>query len=98
MLTIDDGPHAIRAATLIRSHSPQVTIVARARDLVTCDALHRAGVKYAFPETLEASLRLAAESLEALGISNDETERLLRGVRVADYELVRAGPEGLSHP
>ena len=98
VLTIDDGPHAIRAATLIRSHSPQVTIVARARDLVTCDALHRAGVKYAFPETLEASLRLAAESLEALGISNDETERLLRGVRVADYELVRAGPEGLSHP
>ncbi len=96
VLTIDDGPQAIRAATLIRSHSPQVTIVARARDLVTCDALHRAGVQYAFPETLEASLRLAAESLEALGISNDETERLLRGVRVADYEPVRAGPEGLS--
>lgn len=96
VLTIDDGPVAVRAATLIRSHAPQVIIVARARDLVTCDALHRAGVKYAFPETLEASLRLAAESLEALGISTDETESLLRGVRVADYELVRAGPEGLS--
>lgn len=98
VLTIDDGPTAVRAATLIRSHAPQVAIVARARDLVTCDALHRAGVKYAFPETLEASLRLAAESLEALGISTDETDRLLRGVRSADYELVRGGPEGLTHP
>ena len=96
VLTIDDGPTAVRAATLIRSHAPQVAIVARARDLVTCDALHLAGVKYAFPETLEASLRLAAESLEALGISTTETDSLLRGVRSADYELVRAGPESLS--
>ena len=44
VLTIDDGPAAVRAATLIRSHVPQMTIVARARDLVTCDALHRVGV------------------------------------------------------
>ena len=76
ILTIDDGPTAIRAATLIRSHVPQMTIVARARDLVTCDALHQVGVSHAFPETLEASLRLAAQSLEALGISTDQTDML----------------------
>ena len=96
VLTIDDAARAVRAATLIRAHAPQAIIVARARDLVTCDALHQAGVKYAFPETLEASLRLAAESLEALGISNSETESVLHHVRGKDYELVRAGPEGLS--
>lgn len=93
VLTIDDGPTAIRAATLIRSQAPQMTVVARARDLVTCDALHRAGVSHAFPETLEASLRLAAQSLEALGISSDQTDMLLRGVRSTDYALVRLGPE-----
>ncbi len=93
VLTIDDGPAAVRAATLIRSQVPQMRIVARARDLITCDALHRVGVRQAFPETLEASLRLAAGSLEALGISTDETEMLLRGVRGTDYALVRAGPE-----
>ena len=95
VLTIDDGPAAIRAATLVRSHAPQVNIVARAHDLVTCDALQQVGVKYALPETLEASLRLAAESLEALGVSTGESEMLLRGVRETDYELVRTGPEGL---
>jgi glutathione-regulated potassium-efflux system ancillary protein KefC len=48
----------------------------------------------AFPEALEASLRLAAESLQALGISSDETNLLLHGVRSTDYALVRYGPEG----
>jgi glutathione-regulated potassium-efflux system protein KefB len=97
VLTIDDGDAAVRAATLIRAQAPQMIIVARARDLVICDALHQVGVKHVFPETLEASLRLAAESLEALGISTGETDILLRGVRSKDYELVRTGPEGLPH-
>jgi glutathione-regulated potassium-efflux system ancillary protein KefC len=94
VLTIDQRHTAVRAASLIRSQLPQVSIVARARDLASCDALLRAGVSKAYPETLEASLRLAAETLESLGISNAETDMLLREVRSADYALVRAGPEG----
>ncbi|MBL8394966.1 MAG: cation:proton antiporter [Candidatus Accumulibacter sp.] len=97
VLTIDDRHAAVRAATLIRAQAPEVTIVARARDLSTCDALLRAGVSQAFPETLEASLRLAAESLEALGISSEETGMLLHGVRSTDYALVRNGPEAAPH-
>jgi len=97
VLTIDNGSAAVRAATLIRSRLPQMTIVARARDLVICDALNQVGVREAVPETLEASLRLAAESLEALGVSNDETSLLLRGVRSTDYALVRSGPEATAH-
>ena len=69
--------------------------MARAGNLVTCDALQRVGVAHAFPETLEASLRLAARSLEALGITTDETDMLLRGLRSSDYDIVRQGPEGL---
>lgn len=95
VLTIDNGPSAIRAAELIRVHAPEIKMVARARDLVTCDALQKAGVSNPFPETLEASLRLAAQSLETLGQSTAESEGLLRGVRNTDYELVRTGPEGL---
>lgn len=97
VLTIDNGPGAVRAAALIRAHAPGIKIVARARDLVTCDALQQVGVVNAFPETLEASLRLAAQSLETLGLSTTESETLLRGVRDTDYELVRTGPEGLPH-
>lgn len=97
VLTIDDGDAAVRAASLIRTLAPHIIIVARAGNLVTCDALQRVGVAHAFPEALEASLRLAAQSLEALGITSDETDTLLRGLRSSDYEIVREGPEGSSH-
>jgi voltage-gated potassium channel Kch len=93
VLTIDDGKAAVRAATLIRSLTPHITVVARAGNLATCDALRQVGVTQAYPEALEASLRLAAHSLEALGITNDETEMLLRGLRTSGYNIVREGPE-----
>jgi len=96
VLTIEDGASAVRAATLIRTMAPHITIVARAGNLVTRDALQRVGVEHAFPEALEASLRLAAQSLEALGITSDETDTLLRGLRSSDYGMVRSGPEGVS--
>lgn len=96
VLTIDDGKAAVRAASLIRSLAPQISIVARAGNLATCDELRRVGVDQAYPEALEASLRLAAHSLEALGIANDDTEMLLRGLRTSDYEMVRPGPEGIA--
>jgi glutathione-regulated potassium-efflux system protein KefB len=98
VLTIDDGDAAVRAASLIRTLAPQMTIVARAGNLATCDALHRVGVAHTFPEALEASLRLAAQSLEALGITTDDTDMLLRGLRSSDYEMVREGPESVMRP
>ena len=67
----------------------RATIVARARDLVTCAALLQAGANKAFPELVEASLRLAAEALEYLGVAGEDTEMLVRGVRRADYAPVR---------
>lgn len=96
VLTIDDGKAAVRAATLIRSIAPHINIVARAGNLATCDELRRVGVDQAYPEALEASLRLAAHSLEALGITNEDTKMLLSGLRTSDYEIARTGPEGLT--
>ncbi|HNI73422.1 MAG TPA: NAD-binding protein, partial [Accumulibacter sp.] len=95
VLTINEYDTALRTAKLIRSRFPELKIVARARDLAMCDALFKAGVNQAFPETLEASLRLAAEALEELGSSHDDAETVLNGVRDTDYALVRQGPESL---
>ena len=94
ILTIDDPHAALRAATLVRAHAPHVTIISRARDLASCDILLQAGVDKAFPETLEASLRLAGEALETLGTSTHDADLLLRGVRATDYALVRDSEEG----
>jgi len=93
VLTIDDRHAAIHATELIRAYAPQVTIVARARDLPACDALYRAGANKAFPEAVEASLRLAAETLDGLGIANAEVDQLLHNARGADYALMRELPE-----
>ena len=90
VLTIDDPQAAVEATELIRARSAKVSIVARARDLVACDALYRAGASHAFPEAVEASLKLAAETLGALGISEDQTEDMLTGARGKDYALVRS--------
>jgi glutathione-regulated potassium-efflux system protein KefB len=93
VLTIDDPQASIEATTLVRAHAPAVTIVARARDLVACDALFRAGASTVFPEAVEASLRLAAETLQGLGVSDQVAEAMLQAARGEDYALVRAGVE-----
>jgi glutathione-regulated potassium-efflux system protein KefB len=90
VLTIDDPQAAVEATELIRARSARVAIVARARDLSACDALYKAGANNAFPEAVEASLKLAAETLGALGIPEDETEDILTDVRGTDYALVRS--------
>lgn len=89
VMTLDDREAALRATRLIRDLAPHTTIVARARDLATSGALMQAGANKAFPEAVEASLRLAAEALESLGVAGEDTEMLVRGVRRTDYVLVR---------
>jgi len=89
VMTLDDHQAALRAIRIIRDMAPRSIIVARARDLVTSSALMQAGANRAFPELVEASLRLAAEALESLGVAGEDTELLVRGVRRTDYALVR---------
>jgi len=90
VLTIDDPRASIEATTLVRHYAPEIIIVARARDLTACDALFRAGASRAFPEAVEASLRLAAETLDGLGITDEAAEEIVQSARGKDYALVRS--------
>ncbi|TVQ85507.1 MAG: portal protein [Chromatiaceae bacterium] len=90
VLTLDDQQATLAATSLVRGHAPGVIIVARARDLVACDALFRAGASKAFPEAVEASLRLATETLEGLGISDRAAEAIVDDARGRDYAQVRS--------
>jgi len=89
VITLDDRKAALKATRLIHDLAPRTLIVARARDLATSNALLQAGASKAFPEAVEASLRLAAEALESLGVAGEDTALLLRGLRQTDYALVR---------
>ena len=89
VLTIDAPPTVMRAVSLIRANHPKLTIIARARDLTACAALTEAGADVAHPEALEASLRLGAEVMKSLGITNSNINKVLGGAREDDYALMR---------
>jgi glutathione-regulated potassium-efflux system ancillary protein KefC len=88
VLTIDHGPTAHRAVSHIHHAHPYVPVIARARDLGACGSLIRAGATRAYPEAIESSLRLGAEALQMLGVSTEDVDSLLQGVRGQNYAQV----------
>jgi len=58
LITVDNSATALRAVTFLRSNCPQVPVIARARDLDSSARLLDAGATHAYPEAIEASLRL----------------------------------------
>lgn len=88
VLTIDHGASALRAVSHIRAAYPHVPVIARARDLEACSILLRAGATRAYPEAIESSLRLGAETLEMLGFATEDVDSLIQGVRGQGYMQV----------
>ena len=88
IITIDHSAMALRAVSSLRTTYPHVPIIARARDLKTSSQLLEAGAAYAYPETLEASLRLGATALQILSVSTDDIDSVIQGVRDWDYKSI----------
>ncbi|MEL0586642.1 MAG: cation:proton antiporter [Candidatus Thiodiazotropha sp. (ex. Lucinoma kazani)] len=88
VLTINNGPTALKAVSHIRNAYPHVPVISRARDLEACGHLVKAGASHAFPEALESSLRLGAIALQMVDVPKDNVDLLLHGVRQDNYTLV----------
>lgn len=88
VLTVDGPGRALRAITHLRRVCPTVPVIARARDLESSSVLLRAGADRAYPETIEASLRLGETALQILGMSGEEIDGLVEDVRGWDYRAV----------
>jgi CPA2 family monovalent cation:H+ antiporter-2 len=69
VLTMDEPVLAQRLTAKLRKAYPDLTIIARARDLAHATALYRAGASLAVPETLESSLQLSEAVLVDLGVA-----------------------------
>ncbi len=89
VITIEQGASALRAVSHFRNTYPAVPVIARARDLEACTRLIEAGATQAFPEAIEASLRLGASALQMVGAPAENIDLLIQGVRERGYELVR---------
>jgi CPA2 family monovalent cation:H+ antiporter-2 len=69
VLTMDDPVLVARIARRVRGWSPDLAIIARARDTDHAAKLYEAGVTDAVPETLEASLQLSEAVLVDIGVA-----------------------------
>jgi len=88
LLTVDDPANALRTVSVLRNSCPQVPIIARARDLEASSRLIDAGATHAYPEAIEASLRLGATALRMLHIPTDDIDLMLQNVRDWGYKPV----------
>jgi CPA2 family monovalent cation:H+ antiporter-2 len=87
-LTITDSAAALRATQLVAQKFPGLPVIARARDLSTSSALTAAGATLAYPELIEASLRLGAAVLNHLAIPHENVDDLIQDVRDEGYRPV----------
>ena len=67
VLAIDDVEQSVEVATMVREHFPQLTIVARARNVTHYFQLRELGVTMIERETFDSALMSARSTLEALG-------------------------------
>ncbi len=91
VMTTDSTASVLRALSYLRSACPQVPVVARARDLAASAQFREAGAVHAFPETIEASLRLGAMALQMLQVPSAEVDQVIQGVRDRGYQPVLEG-------
>jgi len=89
VITIDHPGTALRAVSFLRENYPRIPVIARARDLQASSRLLDAGATQAYPEAIEASLRLGATALQMIGAPAENVDLLIESARSRDYELVR---------
>lgn len=85
VLTLDSGKAAAAAVAAIREEMQELPVFVRARDHAHAARLRDGGNVHAVPETLEASLQLAARTLQTLGFDEETIDRLVDLHRDGDY-------------
>lgn len=93
IITVDNPAAALTAVSVLANYCPHVPVIARARDLESSARLLAAGATHAYPEAIEASLRLGATALKMLAVPDDDIDLILQGVRDWDYQPVMEAEE-----
>ncbi len=93
VLAIDDVEQSIEVAKLVRENFPELTIVARARNVRHHYELHDLGVRFIERETLDSALMSARSVLEELGWERHQARTLaLRFRRHNVAQLAKMAP------
>jgi monovalent cation:proton antiporter-2 (CPA2) family protein len=84
VVALEDMEESLRVVEMARRHFPNLTIAARARNRRHVHHLMDRGVTRIVRETFDSSLRLTADVLRDLGVSEEETARTLDTFRAHD--------------
>ena len=93
VLAIDDVAQSVEVAKVAREHFPQMTIVARARNVTHYQDLRELGVELIERETLDSALMSGRSVLELAGFEPHQARTLalrFRRHNVAQLEVLRA--------
>jgi glutathione-regulated potassium-efflux system ancillary protein KefC len=90
VLAIDDVEQSEQVARLVREHFPQLTLVARARNVSHYYKLRQLGVQHIERETLDSALMSARSALEAMGWQPHAARNSALRFRRHNIELVNA--------
>ena len=92
LITVNRPEMAERAVDSIRRTAPRLPIVVRAHDLGQCATLKDAGASAVVPETIEASLQMAALVLGSAGVDKESIAHSLKEFRDGGYEALSDDP------
>ena len=93
VVTLDDPVRAERLVrTMIRLY-PDVPIHARAHGWDAADRFEALGIAHSVPDMVESSLRLAAATLEAAGVNEDDRRAIFRELSDENFAKMRAREE-----
>ena len=87
VVAVDDPEQSLKIVALARKHFPQLTVVARARDLTHWNALRDLGVTQVQRELFESSLLSARSVLELMGLPPGEAQDITQRFRMHNIAL-----------
>lgn len=89
IIALDDFEAAEKATIMLRDNFPDLTIMARGRDVERCEELHRLGAGVVASETVEASIELARSALVRAEVPEDHIASTVEDFRRRYYERLR---------
>ena len=87
VIAVDDKEHSLKIVDLANEHFPNLTIIARARDVTHWHELRDRGVMRVQREMFESSLQSGASALEALGQTPDQLQASISRFREHNLAL-----------
>ena len=88
VVAIDDVAQSLRTVDVVRAHFPQLTVVARARNVTHYYGLRQRGVALIERETLDSALMSARSVLELMGLERHQARNLALRFRRHTIDLL----------